>query len=152
MMSILSTASLFRCALNRIKDRGLNDQRGSASVEFSLLAVPLFIPLFIFISHFSHSTDAQDSLRTLARETVRAFVTSRDDETAFYVAHQVLTQGAQLLGYEPDSLETVIDMKIVCRDRPCISPDNRILIELTMKAVNGTEIEVAAIEYVSPWI
>jgi hypothetical protein len=79
-------------------------------------------------------------------------VTSRDDETAFYVAHQVLRQGAQLLGYEPDSLETVIDMKIVCRDRPCISPDNRILIELTMKAVNGIEIEVAAIEYVSPWI
>ena len=73
---------IFKLSLSRIKylaDRVksvLIDSSGSASVEFSILAIPLFIPLFIFIAQFSHSSDAQDSLRTLARESVRAFVSS----------------------------------------------------------------------------
>jgi Flp pilus assembly protein TadG len=125
--------------------------RGSASVEFSLLAIPLFIPLFIFMAQFSHSSDAQDSLRSLARESARAFVTSKDDETAFYVANQVVIQGAQLLGYDPNSPKIAIELRILCDSRPCISPDNRILIQLTMNTSGKSQAQVAAIEYVSPW-
>lgn len=125
--------------------------RGSASVEFSLLAIPLFIPLFIFMAQFSHSSDAQDSLRSLARESARAFVTSKDDETAFYVAHQVVIQGARLLGYDPNSPETAIELRILCDSRPCIAPDNRILVQLTMNTLGKSQAQVAAIEYVSPW-
>jgi Flp pilus assembly protein TadG len=126
-------------------------EKGSASIEFSLLAIPLFIPLFIFMSQFSHASDAQDSLRTLARETARAFVISKDDETAHFVANQILINGADLLGYDIDSADEPIAMKITCGARPCIAPDNRILVELRMKSPNGIEVEVAAIEYVSPW-
>lgn len=126
-------------------------EKGSASIEFSLLAIPLFIPLFIFMSQFSQASDAQGSLRTLARETARAFVTSKDDETAHIVANQVLIKGADLLGYDIDSADEPIAMKITCGARPCIAPDNRILIELRMKSPHGIDVEVAAIEYVSPW-
>jgi hypothetical protein len=126
-------------------------ERGSASIEFSLLAIPLFIPLFIFMSQFSHASDAQDSLRTLARESARAFVTSKDDETAHFVANQILINGADLLGYDTDSADRSISMKVTCGARPCIAPDNRILVELRMKTPNGIDVEVAAIEYVSPW-
>jgi len=125
--------------------------RGSASVEFSLLAIPLFIPLFIFMAQFSHSSDAQDSLRSLARESARAFVTSKDDETAFYVANQVVIKGAQLLGYDPNSPETAFELRILCASRPCIAPDNRVLVQLTMKTSGKSQAQVAAIEYVSPW-
>lgn len=125
--------------------------RGSASVEFSLLAIPLFIPLFIFMAQFSHSSDAQDSLRSLARESARAFVTSKDDETAFYVANQVVIKGAQLLGYDPNSPETAIELRILCASRPCIAPDNRVLVQLTMNTSGKSQAQVAAIEYVSPW-
>jgi len=125
--------------------------RGSASVEFSLLAIPLFIPLFIFMAQFSHSSDAQDSLRSLARESARAFVTSKDDETAFYVANQVAIKGAQLLGYDANSPETAIELRILCASRPCIAPDNRVLIQLTMNTSGKSQAQVAAIEYVSPW-
>lgn len=135
----------------RFVDEIIRNDKGSASVEFSLLAIPLFIPLFIFMSHFSHASDAQDSLRTLARETARAFVTSKDDETAFFVANQVLINGANLLGYDPESSDESIKMKISCRELPCIAPDNRVFIELKMKSPNRDDIEVAAIEYVSPW-
>ena len=125
--------------------------RGSASVEFSLLAIPLFIPLFIFMAQFSHSSDAQDSLRSLARESARAFVSSKDDETAFYVANQVVIQGARLLGYDPNSPKIAIVLRVVCDSRPCISPDNRVLVQLTMNSSGKSQTQVAAIEYVSPW-
>ena len=141
----------FQNAIAFLSERIFSCDRGSASVEFSLLAIPLFIPLFIFMAQFSHSSDAQDSLRTLARESARAFVTSKDDETAFYVAHQVVIQGAQLLGYDPNSSKTAIELRVVCDSRPCIAPDNRVLVQLTMNSSSKGQTQVAAIEYVSPW-
>jgi Flp pilus assembly protein TadG len=79
--------------------RLLNNERGSASVEFVALAIPLFIPLFIFMNSFASLSDGQDSLRTLAREAARGFVTSSNDEIAYGVAHEIVTQGALVLGY-----------------------------------------------------
>ena len=123
----------------------LRDCSGSASVEFSTLAIPLFIPLFIFISQFSHTSDAQDSLRTLARESVRAFVSSSNDEIAFAVARQIVEKGGAILGQED------VELKIICSASPCISPDGRVLIRLTSQNSEHHRIEVSAIEYVSPW-
>ena len=125
--------------------RVITDRSGSASVEFSMLAIPLYIPLFIFISQFSHSSDAQDSLRTLARESVRAFVSSANDEIAFGVAEQIIEKGGAILGHEN------IEIRILCSASPCISPDARVLVRLTSKSSSNAKIEVSAIEYVSPW-
>lgn len=134
----------------RIFDRIVADQRGSATVEFSLLAIPLFIPLFIFISQFSHSSDAQNSLRTLARESARAFVTSSNDATAFQVANRVALAGGEILGYGVDDGEEII-LSVNCESSPCISPDARVQITLKLKSPLNPLVEVSVIEYVSPW-
>ena len=62
--------------------RFIRENRGSASLEFVLLAIPLFLPIFIFMNFFAESTDTQTSLRTLAREAARTYVTSKSDEIA----------------------------------------------------------------------
>jgi hypothetical protein len=142
---------IFKLSLSRIKylpvrvKSVLIDSSGSASVEFSILAIPLFIPLFIFIAQFSHSSDAQDSLRTLARESVRAFVSSSNDEIAFGVAEQIIEKGGAILGHED------IEVQIICSASPCISPDARVLIRLVSRSSTNLKTEVSAIEYVSPW-
>ena len=123
----------------------LLDQRGSASVEFSILAIPLFIPLFIFIGQFSNASDSQDSLRTLARESVRAFVSSSNDEIAYFVANQVIVKGGEVLGQEK------IEVQISCSASPCISPDAQVIVHLTSQDSRNSPFEVSAIEYVSPW-
>ena len=141
----------FKLSRSQIKNIGpevkriLIDSRGSASVEFSILAIPLFIPLFIFIAQFSHSSDAQDSLRTLARESVRAFVSSSNDEIAFGVAEQIIEKGGSIFGHED------IEVRIICSASPCISPDSRVLIRLVSRSSANIKTEVSAIEYVSPW-
>lgn len=142
---------IFKLSLSRIKylpvrvKSVLIDSSGSASVEFSILAIPLFIPLFIFIAQFSHSSDAQDSLRTLARESVRAFVSSSNDEIAFGVAEQIIKKGGAILGHEN------IELRIICSASPCISPDAQVLIRLVSRSSTNLKTEVSAIEYVSPW-
>ena len=142
---------IFKLSLSRIKNLAarvksvLIDSSGSASVEFSILAIPLFIPLFIFMGQFSHSSDAQDSLRTLARESVRAFVSSSNDEIAFGVAEQIIEKGGAILGQEG------IEVRIICSASPCISPDARVLIRLVSRSSTNLKTEVSAIEYVSPW-
>jgi hypothetical protein len=142
---------IFKLSLSRIKylpvrvKSVLIDSSGSASVEFSILAIPLFIPLFIFIAQFSHSSDAQDSLRTLARESARAFVSSSNDEIAFGVAEQIIEKGGAILGHED------IEVRIICSASPCISPDAQVLIRLVSRSSTNLKTEVSAIEYVSPW-
>lgn len=128
-----------RCAFWR-------DERGSASIEFVLLAIPLFIPLFLFMNSFSAATDDQERLRTLARESARAFVTSANDQNAFEVANSVVIEGAHLLGFVDPERE--LSVEIDCSERPCISPDSKIVVTIS---IPRRQVQVSAIEYVSPW-
>lgn len=129
----------------------LESQDGSASVEFALLAIPLFIPLYIFMNIFATTSDHQNALRTLARESARAFVTSSSDESAFVVASDVVEKGAQLLGIQDEFQDGDISMQINCSIRPCISPDSKITVTLSRRLDSQNKVEVSAIEYVSPW-
>ena len=128
-----------------------DDERGSASVEFVLLAIPLFIPFFIFLNSFVSSSEAQEVLRTLARESARGFVTSSNDEIAFAVAEEIVSQGSKVLGFADDSSGSRVTMEVDCLSKPCISPDNSVRISLTLQRNGESAITVKALEYVSPW-
>lgn len=121
-------------------------EQGSASVEFVLLAIPLFLPLFLYLNHFSDASDTQERLRTLARESARVFVTSANDRIAFEVARSVVNQGGQILGFADP--ESNLQLDIQCEKQPCISPDNRVIISLKS---NSSKAHVSVVEYVSPW-
>jgi Flp pilus assembly protein TadG len=131
--------------------RFLREEDGSASVEFAVLAIPLFIPLFLYMNTFASMSDGQDALRTLAREAARGFVTSSNDEIAYGVAHQIVTQGAQVLGYEKALQNGEIQLHIECSTRPCISPNASITVSITRSERERPDIKVFAIAYVSPW-
>ncbi len=131
--------------------RFLREEDGSASVEFAVLAIPLFIPLFLYMNTFASMSDGQDALRTLAREAARGFVTSSNDEIAYGVAHQIVTQGAQVLGYEKALQNGEIQLHIECSTRPCISPNASITVSITRTEGERPDIKVSAIAYVSPW-
>lgn len=131
--------------------RFITEEDGSATIEFAALAIPLFLPLFIYMNSFASMSDGQDSLRTLAREAARGFVTSSNDEIAYQVAHEIVTQGAMVLGYQDSIKGGQIQMHIDCSTRPCISPDSAIRITLTRTEENRPTITVSALEYVSPW-
>ncbi len=122
------------------------DETGSASVEFVLLAIPLFLPILIFFSHFAEVTDSHSALRTLARESARAFVMSESDQIAYQVASEVVDKGASVLGYKGRAT-----LEIQCSERPCISPDAKVTATVRVQLKGEAKLSVSAIEYVSPW-
>ncbi|MCX6444937.1 MAG: pilus assembly protein [Actinobacteria bacterium] len=145
-----SSLGLKRCIGDSLRVL-FKDRTGSATIEFTMLAIPLFIPLMIFASHFSQVTNNQDALRTLARESARAFVTSSDDQIAFSVAREVVSRGAEILGIEGSPAKSDVLMNITCSESPCISPNSRVLVKLTSYDKKGRSTSVSVIEYVSPW-
>jgi len=60
----------------------LKSDSGSAIVEFVALAIPLFIPIFIYLNHFSSVSVNEEIARSMAREVLRVYVISEDESAA----------------------------------------------------------------------
>lgn len=131
-----------------IFQRMVVDEEGSAVLEFVALALPLFIPLFIFLNNYAQTSDAQGNLRTLSREMARAFVTSENDKVAGNVAYEVFVKGANVLGYGNSLSNGNLSYSITCSNSPCISPNSEVLVTLVDKV---SEVEISTVEYVSSW-
>jgi len=123
-------------------------EEGSAVLEFVTLALPLFIPLSIFLNQYSLQSDTESSLRTLSREMARAFVTSENDLIAERVTFEVFSKGAEILGFGENFTSGDLTYSFSCKERPCISPNNEIVI--TVKSEKAGR-RMSASEYVSPW-
>lgn len=132
-----------RCILNKLKC-----EKGGAIVEFVALALPLFIPIFIYLNQYGQISDSESSLRTLSREMSRAIITSENDEIAERVAAEVFVKGGVVLGLEREITSGDIQFFLQCSKRPCISPNNKVQVSITSRSLNRT---ISAIEYVSPW-
>ena len=134
-------------AVSGIREK-LRSQQGGAIVEFIALALPLFIPIFIYLSHYASISDQESVLRTLAREMSRAVVTSENDAIAELVAEEVFYKGGSALGLVEAIANGELRFTIRCKERPCISPNNEIEISIFSSSMNRN---VSAVEYVSPW-
>lgn len=130
----------------------IRSEDGSAVVEFVLLAIPLFIPIILFMGSFADVSDKESIARTLARESVRGFVLSRGDISAYSTAHHIATEGAMALGLDSNEISSMkIDIR--CEAWPCKTPRNRISLTIIFYSNQGhREIRATAEEVLSPWI
>ena len=131
----------------------LSRQEGSASVEFIVLALPLFIPILVFLGQFSSVNSHEMVLQTLARESLRSYIESRNDEAGEALIREVIEVGGKNLGLSQQEV-SAIDVDLKCSKSPCHLPNGRVRITLTMDAsmTHGRTVEAAAQEYFSPWI
>jgi Flp pilus assembly protein TadG len=131
--------------------RNLQKESGSAVVEFVALAIPLFIPIFIYINSFASISGNESVIRTLAREGVRAYAASDNDfsgRATSAQAVQVIAKELGLTNSEMQSLEANYD----CSRFPCLSANSRI--RLTISFVDEQShrmISASAQENISPW-
>ncbi len=129
----------------------LKDESGSAIVEFVALAIPLFIPVFIYLNSFASVSGNESVVRTLAREGVRAYVASDNDYAGRATSQQAVQLIAKHLGLtnrEMDSLSVRYD----CSRLPCLSANSRIRLTITyVDEQSHRTIEASAQENISPW-
>ena len=132
--------------------RRLKNESGSAVVEFVALALPLFVPVIIFLSQFAALSNDEFIVRTLARESVRAYILSANDLSATINARNTMKTGARVLGLKEERIKD-LDFIIDCAGLLCITPDNKVEITITLRSQDGKRISTAtARESVSPWV
>lgn len=134
-------------------NNSLRRQEGSASVEFIVLALPLFIPILIFLGQFSSVNSHEMALQTLARESLRSYIESSNDESGEALIREVIEVGGKNLGLSQKEV-SAIDVDVKCSKSPCHLPNGRVRITLTMDAsmTHGRTVDAAAQAYFSPWI
>lgn len=126
-------------------------QSGSAVVEFVILAIPLFLPIVIYLSQFAELSDAETKARSLVREVVRAYVSSEHIEEAEERSKLVLNYGAERLRFTSEEIRSM-KISFLCSASPCLTPGSRVRVNLTFNlSQNHRRIRVSAQEYVSPW-
>lgn len=132
--------------------RNFKSDNGSAIVEFVVLAIPLFIPIFIYLNHFSSVSATQEIARNMAREVLRVYVISEDDAAARNLsarAMQLLGRQWQLTDSEMRSIQTQMD----CSHSPCLSANGRIKLTLSFRdEETGGLVSASAQEHLSPWL
>ena len=130
----------------------VKSENGSAVVEFVLLAIPLFIPVILFMSSFADVSDKEFIARTLARESVRGFALSRGDISAYSAARNIANEGAKALGLDSSEISSM-KVEIRCEVWPCITPRNRISLTVIFYSNRAhREIRATAEELLSPWV
>jgi Flp pilus assembly protein TadG len=129
----------------------LRDESGSAIVEFVALAIPLFIPVFIYLNSFASVSANEAIVRVMAREGVRAYAASDSDHSGRVVSEQAIVLIAQNLGLTSKEINT-IDVNYECSRLPCLSANSRIRLTISyIDSKSDRTIEASAQENISPW-
>lgn len=130
----------------------LNSDSGSAIIEFVVLAIPLFIPVFIYLSHFASVSVNEEIARSMAREVLRVYVISEGDSAASELSGkttQLLARQWHLTDSEMASLQTQMD----CTHLPCLSANGRIKLTISFTdEQTGRLVSASAQEHLSPWL
>ena len=130
---------------------GTKRDTGSASVEFVILAIPLFLPIFIYLTQFAELSHSEIKARSLVRQIVRAYVASETLDDARSRAEIVLNYGASRMGFSQSDI-TSMRLTFSCSADPCLTPGARVRGNLTLTSLTSHRVvQVSAQEYVSPW-
>lgn len=129
----------------------LKDEKGSASVEFVALALPLFIPLFIFLQQFAGVSSEENIARTLAREGARAYVSSSSGQNGEEMMNKVIMAAGRELGLSDKQFDRMA-IGLECSSSPCHSPNGKVQVTIHFSANSQFRaVTASAQEYISPW-
>ena len=107
------------------------NEEGSAIVEFVVLGLPLFLPLFIFLTSLAQISSDQRIVQSLARQVARGFVTAPDEETA-RAKVEVIKGVYQEKYFKTNSLDLsstssrFIEIYLSCSANPCLTLNSKV--------------------------
>ncbi len=113
-----------RVAVERVP----RDERGTAVVEFVVLAVLMLIPLIYLVMMMARLQAGSFAVSQAAREAGRAYVTAESGEAAPGRA-----QAAARIAFLDHSFEDNGRLSIACDGSPCLRPDGRVETTATVR-------------------
>ena len=119
---------------------------GSAITEFLIFTLPFFTVFLILITQIHSKSMALLESNNLARQAVRAFVTSPSAELAMIRANQVIDLYKSNLAQDAQRSRP-INLSITCQEFPCFSPGNKVSATVSIGLLSKS----TASEYVDLW-
>jgi hypothetical protein len=130
----------------------LRREDGGAIVEFVALAIPLFIPIFLYLNSFSSVSANEVIARSMAREVLRVYVISENEGAARNLSGQAMDLLARQWNLSPNEIAT-LRTQMDCSQIPCLTANGRI--KLTISFIDDQtkrEVSASAQEHLSPWL
>jgi Flp pilus assembly protein TadG len=110
--------------------RLFQEESGSAVLEFIMVALPLFLPLAIFLQSVEAKSQGLGDLNNAARQVARAFTTSPSEELAPVRANEVLMTYQNEFHLSRGGHST-LTLSINCQMQPCLTPNAKVTVTLT---------------------
>jgi hypothetical protein len=128
--------------------------RGSAISEFLVFTLPFFTALLFMVVLVNDKTMAISEAKNLARQSVRAFVTSPSNELAQARAYQVIDVYQSRLR-DGEKFKRKIAMTINCSESPCLVKGGKVTVQIKV-STNGlsgltSDVVAEASEFVDLW-
>lgn len=109
---------------------------GSAIIEFIILALPLFIPMAVYLSSVNQNSNISYDARNFAREVARVYAsTSLETDIAPRIAQLTQSYGDNV--FLPNKIALPPLVEVSCESQPCLTPGSRISVEVTLKTEDG---------------
>ena len=129
----------------------LSNEEGSAVIEFIILALPLFIPMAIYLTSVNQSANISYDTRNFAREVARVYASSN---SAADIAPRIaqLTQSFADNVFIPNKIAPAPEVNVICASDPCLTPGSKISVEVTLKSQDGRQSSRASnVQTVDAW-
>jgi hypothetical protein len=138
--------------INKIKLIVCDKSTGSAITEFLIFTLPFFAALLLITLNVYQHSMATNEAKNLARQSLRAFITSPNNEIAEARGNQVLDIYRDNLTSQ-DFNNRKFEIKFECSNNPCLSPGGSVsaYLRVSMKGQIFKEITGSATEYVDLW-
>ena len=126
-------------------------EEGSAIIEFVIYALPLFVPLVIYLTAINQSAQIQYEARNFARQLARAYVTSPSQEftgariTAVKEVFIASSFAANKINPDPK-------IEISCSLNPCLSPNGKVTFTVYLTSIfSNSKASATAVQTVDAW-
>ena len=114
----------------------LGMEEGSAIIEFVLLAVPLLIPIVMYLGVVHTNSKIHSDLHNLARQSARAFITS-SDESFESARMQSILAIFEVRVLKPDGISEIPTLSVECAAAPCLTPNSRVKVTASLTHSQG---------------
>lgn len=143
--------SYFKNLPNKSLTRSVKGEEGSAIIEFIVYALPLFVPLVIYLTAINQSSEIQYEARNFARQMARAYVTSPSQDLTearmFSVLEIFVKNTFATNKFVPNPI-----IKVSCNLSPCLSPNGKVEVEVTLTSIlTGRSASASVVQTVDAW-
>ena len=125
---------------------------GSAISEFLIFTLPFFAALLLVTMNVYQHSVATNEAKNLARQSLRAFISSPKNELADARGKQVIENYEENISNQ-DRDRRKFEIEFRCSNNPCLTPGGSVtaVVRVTIEGQQGGEIIGSATEYVDLW-